>query len=62
MAAFDDLRGKQDPPAAKLIGEARGLFQQGRRDEGHAKAKEIVEKYYASSSYGLAKRWLGEGR
>ena len=36
--------------ASKRIGEARGLFQQGRRDEGRAKAREIVEKYYASSS------------
>ena len=60
MAAFNDLRHKHDPPAAKLLGEARGLFQQGRRDEGLAKAKEIVEKYYASSSYGLARKWLAE--
>jgi len=28
------------------MGEARGLFQQGRRDEGYAKAKEVVDKYY----------------
>ena len=48
-------------PAAKLLGEARGLFQQGRRDDGLAKAKEIVDKYYASSSYRLASKWL-DGR
>jgi hypothetical protein len=46
----------------KLIGEARGLFRRGRRDQGRENAKQIVEKYYASSSYGLAKRWLGEGK
>jgi hypothetical protein len=60
MAAFDKLRARHDPPAAKLIGQARGSFQQGRRDEGLAKLKEIVEKYYASSSYGLARKWLAE--
>jgi predicted esterase len=60
MAAFDALRAKHDEPARKLIGEARGLFQQGRRDEGYAKAREVVEKYYASSSYRLAKGWLAE--
>ena len=60
MAAFNDLRARHDPPAAKLLGEARGLFQQGRRDDGLAKVKEIVEKYYGSSSYGLAKKWLAE--
>jgi predicted esterase len=60
MAAFNDLRAKQEASAAKLLGEARGLFQQGRRDDGYAKVKEIVEKYYASSSYRLAKKWLAE--
>ena len=39
MAAFNDLRAQQDPPAKKLMGEARGAFNQGRRDEGYAKAK-----------------------
>ncbi len=42
------------------MGEARSLFQQGRRDEGYAKAKEVVDAYYASSSYRTAKRWLAE--
>ena len=44
------------------MGEARGLFQQGRRDDGFAKAKEVVDKYYASSSYRLARKWLAEQR
>ncbi|HEY2157311.1 MAG TPA: hypothetical protein VGH33_16910, partial [Isosphaeraceae bacterium] len=60
MAAYDALRAKHDGPARKLMGEARGLFQQGRRDEGYAKAKEVVDTYYASSSYRTAKQWLAE--
>jgi dienelactone hydrolase len=58
VAAFNALRAKHDPPARTLMGEARSLFQQGRRDAGLAKAKEVVAKYYASSSYPLAKTWL----
>jgi predicted esterase len=60
MKAFGALRSKHDAPARKAMGEARGLFQQGRPDDGFAKAKEVVEKYYASSSYRLAKKWLAE--
>jgi predicted esterase len=60
MAAFSKLRAQHDEPARKAIGEARGLFQQGRRDDGYAKAKEVVDKYCASSSYRLAKQWLAE--
>ncbi len=60
MAAYTALRAKHDEPARKLMNEARGLFQQGRRDEGYAKAKEVVDKYFASSSYRIAKGWLAE--
>ena len=60
MAAFDALRKVHDEPARKLMGEARRSFQQGRRDEGYAKAREAVDKYYASPSYRLAKAWLAE--
>ncbi len=60
MAAFNDLRAKHEQPAAKLMGEARGLFQQGRRDDGFAKAKEVVDKYSASPSYRQARKWLAE--
>jgi predicted esterase len=60
MAAFNALRAKHDPPAKKAMGEARGSFNQGRRDEGYAKAKEVVDRYHASSSYRLARRWLAE--
>jgi len=60
MAAFNDLRDRHEQPATGLMGEARGLFQQGRRDDGFAKAKEVVDKYYASPSYRLARKWLAE--
>ncbi len=62
MKAFDALRAKHGPPAQKAMGEARGLFQQGRRNDGYAKAKEVVDKYYASPSYRLAKKCLAEQR
>lgn len=60
MAAFNALRAEHEPPAKKAIGEARQAFQQGRRDQGYAKAREIVERYYASTYYRLAKQWLAE--
>jgi predicted esterase len=60
MTAFNELRAKQEEPAAKLMGEARGMFQQGRRDDGYARAKEVVDTYYASPSYRVAKMWLAE--
>lgn len=60
MTAFNALRAKHEPPAQKAINEARGLFQQGRRDEGFAKATEVIQKYYGSSSYRLAKKWVAE--
>ena len=60
MAAFNALRARHTPLAQKAMGEARGFFQQGRRDEGYAKAREVVDKYYASPSYRLAKKWAAE--
>jgi predicted esterase len=60
MAAFDALRDQQDASARNLMNESRGQFQQGRRDDGRAKLKEIVERYYASSVYRLAKKGLEE--
>ena len=48
------------PPAQKAMGEARAFFRQGRRDEGYARAREVVEKYYASPSYRLARKWAAE--
>jgi predicted esterase len=60
MAEFDALRAQHDPLAQKAMSEARQAFQQGRRDDGYAKAREIVNRYYASSSYPVAKKWAAE--
>jgi hypothetical protein len=60
MQAFAAVRGEHDGPAKKALGEARTAFQQGRRDEGYNKYQEIVDKYYAASSYRNVKRWLAE--
>jgi predicted esterase len=60
MQAFNALRAEHDGPARKAFGEARSAFQQGRPDEGYAKYQEIVDKYYAASSYRNVKRWLAE--
>ncbi len=60
MTAFDELRAKHEPPARKLYNEARGLFQQGKTDDGYEKYREIVDKYYASPLYRTVKRTLAE--
>lgn len=62
MAAFNALRAEQDAPARKLIGEARAAFNQGKRPDGYAKAREVVARYPASSSYRLAKKWADEAK
>jgi predicted esterase len=58
MATFTELRARHQDPAKKAFGEARQLFQQGKQDDGYAKYREIVEKYYASPLYRNVKRWL----
>jgi predicted esterase len=60
MAAFESLRSTQRAPAEALLGEARGLFQQGRRDDARKRLEEIVKRYYASPSYRPARTWLSE--
>jgi predicted esterase len=60
MRAFHALRAEHEGPAKKLIDDARAAFQRGNRDEGYTKYGEIVEKYYASSSYRNVKRWLAD--
>jgi RNA polymerase sigma factor (sigma-70 family) len=62
MTAFNALRARHDPPAAKLMADARGLFQQGRRADGLAKVRLVVDDYYGSTSYGLARKWLAESK
>jgi predicted esterase len=58
MTAFDALRKQHEPSAQRAFGEARTLFQQGKRDQGYARYQEIVEKAYASSLYRHVKEWL----
>lgn len=60
MQAFDAVRAEHEGPARKALGEARAAFQQGKREEGYAKYQEIVDRYYAASSYRNVKRWLAE--
>jgi predicted esterase len=62
MEAFDRLRAAHNGPAEKLLNEANAAFQQGKRDDGYAKYQEILEKYFASSSYRNVKQWLAERR
>jgi hypothetical protein len=60
MEAFVKLRAEHEKPANKLFNEARAAFQQNNKDAGYAKYQEIVDKYFASSSYRNVKRWLAE--
>jgi predicted esterase len=60
MQAFETVRAGHEDPARKALGEARAAFQQGRRDDGYVRYQEIVDKYYAASSYRNVKRWLAE--
>ncbi len=60
MAAFDDLRAKQDPPAQAALDAARTSFQQGKDDDGYKKYQEIVDQYPASSVYRTAKQSLAQ--
>ena len=60
MAAFAELRSRHEAPAKKAFGEARPLFQAGKQDDAYGKYREIVQKYYASPLYRIAKRSLEE--
>jgi predicted esterase len=60
MQAFEALRAQHESLATKVMNDARTAFQQGNPDQGYAKYQEIVDKYYAASSYRNAKRWLAE--
>jgi predicted esterase len=60
MQAFNTLRAEQEPLAQKVMNEANAAFQQGNRDQGYAKYQEIVDKYYAATSYRNVKHWLAE--
>ena len=58
MADFAKLRAEHEGPADKLMGEARRLFNQGKRDAGWKKYEELVASCWASSSYRSVKGWL----
>ena len=60
MKKFAIIRAEHEGPAEKAFGEANSAFQQGKRDEGYAKYQEIVDNYFAASSYRNVKRWLAE--
>jgi predicted esterase len=60
MQAFDAVRAEHDVPAKKALDEARAAFRQGKRNEAYARYQEIVDQYYAASSYRNVKRWLAE--
>ena len=60
MQAFDALRAEHNGPAIKALGDARAAFQQGRREDGYAQYQEIVDRYYAASSYRNVKRRVAE--
>jgi hypothetical protein len=62
MTAFEALRARHVGPAKKALDAARTAFQQGQRDAGYARYREVVESYYASPSYRNVKRWLEEKR
>jgi hypothetical protein len=58
MDAFEALRRQHEPAARKAFQEAQTLFRQGKRDDGYARYREIVEKDYASTKYRNAKEQL----
>jgi predicted esterase len=60
IQAFDALRAKHNGPAQKALDEARVAFQQGKREEGFARYREIMDRYYAASSYRNVKRWSSD--
>jgi predicted esterase len=60
MEAFNSIRAKHEGPAKTALDDARAAFQHGKPEEGYKKYQEIVDKYYAASSYRNAKRWLAE--
>jgi len=60
MKAFNALRAEQNGAAQKVMGEARGLFNQSKRSDGYVLVQQVADKYPASTSYRLAKTWLAE--
>ena len=51
IRAFKDLRAVHRVEASRLESEAKKAFRENKTDEGWAKYREIIEKYYASPQY-----------
>ncbi len=60
MGAYAKLRALHEKPAEELFYAARRDFQAEKDQDGYTKCEELVRKYYASSYYRYAKRWLSE--
>jgi pimeloyl-ACP methyl ester carboxylesterase len=58
MTAFNALRAQHTEPAQAANNEANRLFQEGKADLAYKKYQEIVDRYYASPLYRIAKRAL----
>lgn len=51
IRAFQDLRTVHRVEASRLESEAKKAFRENKTDEGWAKYREIIDKYYASPQY-----------
>jgi predicted esterase len=58
MEAYAKLRAQHEKPAEELFYAARRDFQAEKDADAYKKCEELVQKYYASSYYRYAKRWL----
>ncbi len=62
MEAWEALRAGHQPEADRLFAEAREDFQRGDQEAGRAKCRRIMDEFYASSWYRLARRMADEQR
>jgi len=60
MQEFTRLRQQHEEPAEKIFNEARVLFRDQNADAGYDKYQEIVDNYYASTSYQRVKKWIAD--
>ena len=58
LAAFDALRARHEAPAREAYERAGDLFRQDKADDGYAKYREVVERWYASPLYRNVKHSL----
>lgn len=57
MTAFYELRAKHEPLANEIFSEARKLIKSN-DETGYVLLQRIIDEYYASSKYRIAKDWL----